>query len=39
MEIIKGDLLKSDVPAIIHQCNCFHTMGGGIAVQIASKYP
>lgn len=24
---------------IIHQANCFHTMGGGIAAQIARKYP
>lgn len=39
MEIKKGDLLKSDVPAIIHQCNCFHTMGGGIAFQLAMQYP
>ena len=39
MEIKIGDLLKSDAPAIIHQCNCFHTMGGGIAAQLAHKYP
>lgn len=39
MEIKIGNLLKSDVPAIIHQCNCFHTMGGGIAAQLAYKYP
>jgi O-acetyl-ADP-ribose deacetylase (regulator of RNase III) len=25
--------------AIAHQCNCFHTMGGGIARQISSRYP
>jgi O-acetyl-ADP-ribose deacetylase (regulator of RNase III) len=24
---------------IIHQCNCFHTMGAGIAKQIALRYP
>lgn len=24
---------------IVHQCNCFHTMGGGIALQIAKRYP
>lgn len=39
MDIKKGNLLESDVPAIIHQCNCFHTMGGGIALQLATKYP
>lgn len=25
--------------AITHQCNCFHTMGGGIARQIAMRFP
>ena len=39
MKIINGDLLSSDVPAIIHQCNCFHTMKSGFAKQISSKYP
>lgn len=24
---------------IIHGCNCFHAMGGGIAAEIARKYP
>ncbi len=43
MKTIKGDLLalarqgKFDV--IVHGCNCFHTMGGGIALQIRNKYP
>ena len=39
MEIKIGDLLESDVPAIIHQCNCFHTMGGGVAFQLSMRYP
>lgn len=39
MEIRIGDLLKSDVPAIIHQCNCFHKMEKGIAAQLVKKYP
>lgn len=38
------DLLKwfdeQTVPTgIIHQCNCFHTMGSGIARQIKARYP
>lgn len=24
---------------IVHGCNCFHAMGGGIAAEIARKYP
>lgn len=24
---------------IVHGCNCFHTMGAGIALQIVKKYP
>lgn len=35
-----GDLLKdTQVNVIAHQCNCFHTMGGGIARIIAQIYP
>lgn len=36
---VKGDLLKSDCDFIIHQANCFATMGAGIARQIANRYP
>ncbi len=35
----KGDLLKSDCTVIMHQANCFKTMGAGIAKQISIKYP
>jgi len=42
MRIIKGDLLelaeKGEFDAIIHGCNCFNTMGAGIALQIAKAY-
>lgn len=37
--IKKGDLLESDCNVIIHQANCFTTMGSGIAKQIKAKYP
>lgn len=36
---IDGDLLKSDCTVIMHQANCFSTMGAGIARSIADKYP
>ena len=43
MNHVKGNLLdlfdqgKFDV--IVHGCNCFHEMMGGIAAQIAQRYP
>lgn len=36
---IEGDLLESDCNVIGHCCNCFHTMGAGIALQIKKKFP
>ncbi len=36
---IKGDVLASDERIIVHGCNCFNTMGSGIARQIREKYP
>lgn len=43
MKIVQGDLiemaLKGDFDVIIHGCNCFNTMGAGIARQIAIKCP
>jgi O-acetyl-ADP-ribose deacetylase (regulator of RNase III) len=38
---IDGDLLKmsKDFDVIAHCCNCFCTMGAGIAPQIKSKFP
>jgi O-acetyl-ADP-ribose deacetylase (regulator of RNase III) len=43
MKIIKGDLirlaLKGEFDVIVHGCNCFNTMGAGIARQVASKLP
>lgn len=35
-----GDLLKqTDINAILHCCNCFHTFGSGIAKTIREKFP
>ena len=35
----KGDLLASGADIIFHGVNCFCAMSGGIAKQIAEKYP
>lgn len=43
MKTIKGDLIKlaeeGKFTVIVQGCNCFHIMGGGIARQLADKYP
>lgn len=36
---VEGDLLDSDCTMILHQANCFSTMGAGIAKEIARRYP
>lgn len=36
---VDANLLEYDLQGFIHQCNCFHTMGGGIALRIREKYP
>lgn len=40
---VKGDLLamgkNNEVDIIIHGCNCFCAMGGGIAYQIQDQFP
>lgn len=43
LTMINGDLIKlaedGRFDVIVHGCNCFHAMGGGIARKIAKKYP
>jgi O-acetyl-ADP-ribose deacetylase (regulator of RNase III) len=43
LKIIKGDLIKlgkdNEFDIIMHGCNCFCIMGGGIAAQVASHFP
>lgn len=43
MKIIKGDLIKlakaGEFDAIVHGCNCFNTMGSGIARSIKKEFP
>lgn len=43
MKIVKGDLVKlaiqGEFDVIIHGCNCFCTMGAGIALTIKQHFP
>ena len=43
MKKIKGDLIKlaknGEFDVIVHGCNCFNTMGLGIALQIKQNFP
>jgi len=43
MKIVKGDLiqlaLSEEFDVIIHGCNCFCSMGAGIARQIKERFP
>ena len=36
---INANLLTHPLDGIIHQANCHHTMGGGIAARIRAKFP
>lgn len=39
-ELRQGDIFdQTDIDIIIHQCNCCHCMGGGVAAAIAALYP
>lgn len=43
MKRLEGDLLalarRGQFDVIVHGCNCFHAMGGGIARLIAAEFP
>jgi O-acetyl-ADP-ribose deacetylase (regulator of RNase III) len=43
MKIVTGDLLQmgkdKEFDIIMHGCNCYNTMGAGIAVQVAQQFP
>ena len=43
IKYIKGDLLQlaidGEFDAIVHGCNCFCTMGAGLALQIKKRFP
>lgn len=43
MKTVEGNLIalakEGEFDVIVHGCNCFHTMGAGIARQIADHFP
>jgi O-acetyl-ADP-ribose deacetylase (regulator of RNase III) len=43
MEVTRGDLLEAvgndGLQYMLHGCNCFHAMYGGIAAHIAKRFP
>lgn len=43
MKIVKGNLLdlaeQGEFDIVVQGCNCFNTMGGGIAREIRTRYP
>ena len=43
MRTVKGDIVKlaeeGEFDVIVHGCNCFHSMGAGVAKQIAYRWP
>lgn len=39
IKYIRGDLLQTNAPLILHQVNLQGVMGGGLAYYIAGKYP
>lgn len=41
MKYAKGNLVKdiAQFDVVLHSCNCFHTMGAGVARQLREAYP
>lgn len=43
MKVVKGDLIqlikKGHFDVVVHGCNCFHTMGAGVAEQLREAFP
>jgi O-acetyl-ADP-ribose deacetylase (regulator of RNase III) len=39
IEDIKSDVFEANCDALIHQCNCFHTMGSGVAFYVREFFP
>jgi len=39
VKIINCDIFKAPIDVLIHGCNCFNTMGGGIAFFIKNLFP
>lgn len=39
LQVIEGDLFLTDAKVVVHGCNCFNTMGAGVAAMIAERCP
>lgn len=39
IEYIKGDLFKTDIPVLVHGCNCLGAFGAGVALHMSRNYP
>lgn len=39
IEEIKGNIFTIPLDGMVHQCNAFHTMGGGLAKIVKDEYP
>ncbi len=39
IECVSTNIFESSANVIVHQANCFHTMGAGIAKEIKQRYP
>lgn len=39
LKLVQGNLLQSTSEVIAHCCNCFNTMGAGVALAIKKQYP
>lgn len=36
---IDCDIFEAPIDILIHGCNCFHTMGGGLALEVRHRFP
>jgi len=36
---VKGDIFLGKEDVLVHGCNCFHTMGSGVAAKVKEYYP
>lgn len=39
IDYVIGNLIETDRPIIMHGCNCFHTMGTGVARALSIRWP
>jgi O-acetyl-ADP-ribose deacetylase (regulator of RNase III) len=39
VKVIEQDIFEAPIDVLVHQANCFHTMGSGIAKEIRERFP